>query len=50
MGWLAYVVAITAPHSVRASAPPIIRLMPMITVSIEPEVVISSGHRYWFQP
>src|SRR5262249_37014398 len=44
------VVASTAPQSVCASAPPIMRLMPITMVSIESEVVTRIGHRYWFQP
>ena len=43
-------VAITRFHSVAASPPAIIRLMPITVVYIDSSVVTSSGHRYWFQP
>ena len=42
--------AITRFHSVAASPPAIIRLMPITVVYIDSSVVTSSGHRYWFQP
>ncbi|CFP64161.1 Uncharacterised protein [Bordetella pertussis] len=37
-------------HSVTLSPPLIMRLMPMTTGYMSSWVVISSGHRYWFQP
>src|SRR5690606_38845060 len=43
-------VAITRCHSVAASPPVIMRLMPITTVYMLSCVVISSGQRYWFQP
>ena len=43
-------VAMTRFHSVAASPPAIIRLMPITTVYIVSCVVTRSGHRYWFQP
>ena len=43
-------VAIASCHSVSASCVVIILRMPMTMVCIESRVVISSGHRYWFQP
>src|SRR5690606_16792592 len=43
-------VAITRCHSVAASPPAIIRLMPITTGYIDSCVVTSSGHRYWFHP
>ena len=43
-------VAVTRCHSVSASPPTIMRLMPMTEVYIDSWVVMSSGHRYWFQP
>src|SRR5690554_3436080 len=43
-------VAMTRFHSVTASPPAIIRLMPTTTGYISSRVVIMSGQRYWFQP
>ena len=43
-------VAITSCHSVSASPPTIMRLMPITVVYIDSSLVTSSGHRYWFQP
>ena len=43
-------VAITEFHSVAASPPEIMRLMPITTGYMLSSVVISSGHKYWFQP
>src|SRR5206468_7206202 len=43
-------VAMTRFHSVAASPPAIIRLMPITVVYIDSSVVTSSGHKYWFQP
>ena len=43
-------VAMTMFHSVCASPPEIICLMPITTGYMLSSVVTSSGHRYWFQP
>ena len=43
-------VAMIRFHSLAASPPPIMRLMPMTIGYMSSLVVISSGHRYWFQP
>ena len=43
-------VAITTFHSLAASPPAIMRLMPMTTGYMSSLVVASSGQRYWFQP
>ena len=43
-------VAITIFHSVWASPPEIMRLMPMTTGYMLSLVVTSKGHRYWFHP
>ena len=43
-------VAITAFHSVAASPPEIMRLMPITMGYMFSLVVTSSGQRYWFQP
>jgi len=43
-------VAMTRFHSVAASPPEIMRLMPITTGYMSSLVVTNSGHRYWFQP
>src|SRR5207253_11418779 len=43
-------VAMISGHSLAASAPTIMRLMPITVVYIDSSLVTSSGHRYWLQP
>src|SRR4051794_3352320 len=43
-------VAMMRFHSFAESPPEIIRLMPITTVYMDSELVMSSGQRYWFQP
>ncbi len=43
-------VAMTMFQSTAASPPASMRLMPMTTGYMSSLVVMSSGHRYWFQP
>src|SRR5207248_9709018 len=43
-------VAMMSGHSLAASLPTIMRLMPITVVYIDSSLVTRSGHRYWFQP
>src|SRR4029078_8547506 len=43
-------VAMIRFHSLAKSLPTIMRLIPITVVYMDSSVLISGGHRYWFQP